>query len=373
MGILKPWVDGPYELIRHGNQHLETGGDFDKRLALISYDNAIELAITSFLKLDPLQRDGRSFPKDKVASWLTNYHTKLEFFYQEFLPKPSAADVMMDEVIWCHRHRNELYHSGNGLVPDARVLHLAQKAASWITSTLFNVSLDPDVDGETSLSSEKLEPGHLEVPSPTSFLTSFIEFEKTLLSVIRTRGIEDHKNRFLFDVEEAWLAFTSHCGAIPERYEEIVQEAMALRRSLLREPAPESPQFALLRLSSQLDQVSTFVGSYFYSLDILTPLKNKYGGDIKPDIISTRIINKDDGILVETVVKTIYYGERADRVDVTLAEYIDDNGEWKAYFDLERTAEENAEILVEEVSPCDLADMAPQLFTPEGFSKWFDS
>ena len=49
--ILDPWIYGPYELIQHAEGHLKANGDFDRRMALISYDNAIELTITTFLKL----------------------------------------------------------------------------------------------------------------------------------------------------------------------------------------------------------------------------------------------------------------------------------------------------------------------------------
>jgi hypothetical protein len=43
MSKLKPWAAGPFELIRHADGHLKAGSDFDKRMALISYDNAIEV------------------------------------------------------------------------------------------------------------------------------------------------------------------------------------------------------------------------------------------------------------------------------------------------------------------------------------------
>ncbi len=55
---LDPWIYGPIELIQHAEGHLKANGDFDKRMALISYDNAIELTITTFLQLHPSQRNG---------------------------------------------------------------------------------------------------------------------------------------------------------------------------------------------------------------------------------------------------------------------------------------------------------------------------
>jgi hypothetical protein len=48
-------------------------------MALINYDNAIELSIATYLALDPKQRAGQSFPRDNVAQWLATYHSKLDF------------------------------------------------------------------------------------------------------------------------------------------------------------------------------------------------------------------------------------------------------------------------------------------------------
>lgn len=40
---LKPWMRGPFELIRHADRHLKANGDTDRRIALIGFDNAIEI------------------------------------------------------------------------------------------------------------------------------------------------------------------------------------------------------------------------------------------------------------------------------------------------------------------------------------------
>ncbi len=36
-----PWTDGPRELIQHAVDHLALGGDFDRRVAMVSIDNAV--------------------------------------------------------------------------------------------------------------------------------------------------------------------------------------------------------------------------------------------------------------------------------------------------------------------------------------------
>ena len=46
---LEPWIYGPSELIKHAEEHLQVNGDFDKRMALVSYDNVIEVSIDTYL------------------------------------------------------------------------------------------------------------------------------------------------------------------------------------------------------------------------------------------------------------------------------------------------------------------------------------
>jgi len=62
--VTKPWTDGPRELLQHAADHLSLGGDFDRRIAMISVDNAVELAIKTYLGL-PERARGSSGPTRK--------------------------------------------------------------------------------------------------------------------------------------------------------------------------------------------------------------------------------------------------------------------------------------------------------------------
>lgn len=50
---LKPWAYGPFEVLLHAETHYRSGEDFDRRIAIIGFDNAIEVAITTYLSLHP--------------------------------------------------------------------------------------------------------------------------------------------------------------------------------------------------------------------------------------------------------------------------------------------------------------------------------
>lgn len=65
-----PWVEGPKELLQHAIDHLSQGNDFDRRVAMISIDNAVELIIKTYLGLPKraLEHSGPSRKELEQAS-----------------------------------------------------------------------------------------------------------------------------------------------------------------------------------------------------------------------------------------------------------------------------------------------------------------
>ncbi len=140
---LPPWSNGPFELIRHAEQHLRGDDDFDRRIALISFDDAVEVAVTTYLTLHPIQRSGRNYPNADVARWLENYHSRLDFLDAELLARGLTWDVDRAHVVWVHQQRNEQYHGGNKGTPERSVLALARRTAIWVFGLLFD---DPQAE-----------------------------------------------------------------------------------------------------------------------------------------------------------------------------------------------------------------------------------
>jgi hypothetical protein len=139
MTSLPPWTTGTFELLRHAEGHLRSGDDFDRRIALISFDNAIEVAIATYLTLNPILRGNRQYARADIEKWLSSYYTKLDFFATEMASRKLIWEVERSHIIWCHDHRNEQYHGGNKGTPEKYVLVLARKAALWIFGVLFGV------------------------------------------------------------------------------------------------------------------------------------------------------------------------------------------------------------------------------------------
>lgn len=146
MNSLPPWANEPFELMVHAETHLQMGDDFDRRISLISFDNAIEVAIATYLALHPVQRGGRTYAVNDVKKWTENYHTKLEFFGTELVRRNLSWVVEKPYIIWVHDQRNVQYHGSRKGTPGIDVLTIARDAALWIFSVLFDTQ-----DTETAL------------------------------------------------------------------------------------------------------------------------------------------------------------------------------------------------------------------------------
>jgi len=164
----KPWARKAFELIFHAEHHWRRGHDYDKRLALISFDNAIEVSISVYLGLNPMQRENRHYRGDDVQKWLRNYHTKLGFFREELNRRGLPEHRDIEHIKWFHDQRNEIYHGSSGGVPELITLEEIRFSALWIYSVLFEA---PDIEAqlnnalEGSVKAEAYIPQDLAKPS----------------------------------------------------------------------------------------------------------------------------------------------------------------------------------------------------------------
>lgn len=156
---LPPWANGPFELLVCAERHLRAGDDFDRRIALIIFDDAIEVSISTYLTLHPIQRGGRTYERKDVEVWLNNYHTKLEFVKVELANRELSWHVEYGHIIWAHDHRNEQYHGGKRGIPDKEVLSIARTTALWVFGLLFDID---DIEQRLDLILEETE----KLPSP---------------------------------------------------------------------------------------------------------------------------------------------------------------------------------------------------------------
>lgn len=136
---LPPWAEGPFELIYHAELHFRAGEDFDRRIAMIGFDNAIEVAITTYLSLHPIHRQGRTYQRTEIDKWLVNYHTKIDFFESECGLRGIAIQIEKSHIIWYHQIRNKQYHEGGFSTPNLSDLKVIRTTALWVFSVLYDV------------------------------------------------------------------------------------------------------------------------------------------------------------------------------------------------------------------------------------------
>ena len=126
-----PWTEGPRELLQHAADHLRLGGDFDRRIAMISVDNAVELAVKTYLGLPERVRGAKGPGRKDLEEASESFPALLNLLDQHAGSRLSGIDL--GDVEWYHRLRNQLYHSGNGItVERAKV-----EAYLQITLSLF--------------------------------------------------------------------------------------------------------------------------------------------------------------------------------------------------------------------------------------------
>jgi hypothetical protein len=140
MSRLKAWADSPFDLILHAELCLRKASDFDRRIAIIIFDNSIEVSISTYLSLDPIQRQNKQYKREDVVKWLKNYHTKLDFFFKELKARKLTVAFDKSDLVWCHGIRNGQYHAGGSTVPRGRELEDIRKAALEIFSILFDIA-----------------------------------------------------------------------------------------------------------------------------------------------------------------------------------------------------------------------------------------
>jgi len=63
-----PWASGPKEILQHGLALLHKDSDANRRLALLSIDNAVELTIKTYLGL-PKRISGIDIPRKEYAEF----------------------------------------------------------------------------------------------------------------------------------------------------------------------------------------------------------------------------------------------------------------------------------------------------------------
>ena len=131
-----PWTDGPRELLQHAVDHLGEGGDFDRRIAMVSIDNAVELAVKTYLGLPKRARSGSGPGRKQLQDASESFPALLDLLEQ--YASDRIVGLSLDDIEWYHRIRNQLYHSGNGITVEKSKVETYLELALSLFESLFD-------------------------------------------------------------------------------------------------------------------------------------------------------------------------------------------------------------------------------------------
>ncbi|MYH40376.1 MAG: hypothetical protein F4150_01010 [Chloroflexi bacterium] len=184
---------GPFELLCEAQRNLERGSEVGRRCALIFFDDAIEVCISTYLGLHPIQRKGKTYKKEKVTKWLANFHSRLDFLDAELTERKRIWEVDRGTIVWSHDYRNDQYHAGRKGIPDQHVLGEARRAALWVFAFLLDVP-----DAEDVLASAVAALAGPPPPEPNPTYDRAIDAE---YGVIEIEGQKYYTSEILFSVD----------------------------------------------------------------------------------------------------------------------------------------------------------------------------
>ena len=139
----KPWTSGPKELLNHARSHMESRTAFDCRIAMISVDNAVELAIRTYLGLPKRIRVTDGHPRRELES-ATGFPDLIDLL--EKYGGDKLSGIELGDIEWYHRLRNTLYHDGNGVTVDPEKVDAYNQIAHLLFQNLFEVSVSPETE-----------------------------------------------------------------------------------------------------------------------------------------------------------------------------------------------------------------------------------
>ena len=203
---LPPWASGPAELLSHGLELLAKDSDANRRLAMISIDNAVELIIKTYLGL-PKRVNGLNISRSEYQEFAESFPKLLDALDKHGAKKLGSLDL--GEIEWYHRLRNQLYHHGNGLTVEKTKVEVYGQLAVALFENLFGAKPPTPASNFSYLLAEFLSEWN-SFERAADDLSSFYHFdENTNLRSMMGYAKELYSNHYLAaqeykEIKELW-------------------------------------------------------------------------------------------------------------------------------------------------------------------------
>ncbi len=196
-----PWASGPGEILQHGVSLLQEDSDKNRRLAMLSIDNAVELMIKTYLGL-PKRVTGLAISRAEYGEISDSFPRMLDALESHAAEK--LESISLGEIEWYHRLRNELYHQGNGLTVEREKVVVYAELAQLLFERLFGFALQISKPRGSQLLGD--------------FITAWSRLEQVLLQVANKSangsGTADH-SRSSVRSDLFWSLSSERLGMAP--------------------------------------------------------------------------------------------------------------------------------------------------------------
>lgn len=219
----QPWIEGPFELLKHGLEHMNNDNDFDYRIAMISVDNSVELMIKTYLGL-PKRISGFSDLSRSKFDELSKTFPGLLDGIETYAPD-KLVGIDLGTIEWYHRIRNQLYHEGNGItIPKGHVEGYAAMA-KILFSNLFDIKIEEKTE----------EPLFFSIVG--DFFLTWSMFEKELLLLGQRKRIMVFHMGESMPIKKQILMLESQ-GVISKQLVTEIDNINRYRNNLVHNPTP---------------------------------------------------------------------------------------------------------------------------------------
>lgn len=288
-------------------------------MALISFDNSIEVAITTYLSLREDQR-GREVAAEALKLIdVNNFNLKVEFLYRHTQdtgldPPPPHKEV---EVKWSHGHRNKLYHDGRGFVPDEGAMTIARDTAFWAVSVLFQCDALTIVTNQLDKSRDKRILETSRTHADLEFMQAFVEFDRAVIACLVSLGVIDRIDRRLRDGYAAWNLFVEQ-SATSIVFTSFADWLYPIWNQMRLGQRPQMSDREFEEKTRQIHKLTDWVASYSFSNDILPELQERFNDLLRSEVTRVRIVQKQRLVFLEvTSANGMNAGEIVTRHDLS--------------------------------------------------------
>lgn len=146
-----PWASGPGEILGHGLSLLKKDADANRRLAMLSIDNAVELMLKTYLGL-PSRITGKTVTRRDYQEACMSFPALLDAI--EHHAPEKLRGVNLAEIEWFHRLRNELYIRVNGLTVERIKVEVYAELAKLLFTNLFGIDLEIEEEAHQEILAE---------------------------------------------------------------------------------------------------------------------------------------------------------------------------------------------------------------------------